>query len=80
MFVINKTRTIFRDFQSRVVLLVRQAAASCSVSKEVKVRVKDTLRPRVSQSVLVSSPSWGSWADFSLCIEYYRLSVLGRPL
>jgi hypothetical protein len=47
VFVINKTRTIFRHFQSLVVSLVHQACRSCSVSKQV--RVKGTLRLRVSQ-------------------------------
>ena len=47
VFVINKTRRIFRHFQSLVVSLVHQASRSCSVSKQV--RVKGRLRLRVSQ-------------------------------
>jgi hypothetical protein len=47
VFMINKTRIIFRHFQSLFVSLVHQASRSCRVSKQVKV--KGTLRLRVSQ-------------------------------
>jgi hypothetical protein len=44
-----------------------------SISGKVKV----TLRRTVSQSVLVSSPIWGSWPDISSCLTFTVLSMCG---
>jgi hypothetical protein len=34
----------------------------------------------VSQFVLVSSPIWGSWSDFSLGVDSYGFALVRRPL
>jgi hypothetical protein len=62
-------------------------------SAGLKVKFKVTLRPKTSrsktksfydrrsvgQSVLVSSPIWGSWPDINFCLTFTVLSVSGVP-
>jgi hypothetical protein len=46
----------------------------------VKVKVKFTLRPTVSYTVLMSSPNWGLWTDSRSCEGSYGFVAVRHPL